>query len=571
MSRRQMKVAVAAAVAVVAMLLAACGPTPTPEIVKEVVTQVVEVEKEVTRIVEGTPVVEQVVVTEVVEKEVPTVVEVETVVTATPAAEAGEPKRGGVLKAGLSADPSSLDPHKTTDTTTRNIFENVYDTLVAFDPHGNIVPSLAERWENPDDTTYVFHLREDVVFHDGSPFTADDVVFSIERIRDPDTGSPWASNFDSVESVTAQDPHTVVFKLKEPFAPFLDNLGLTFIAMMSKEALGEDGDASKTIVGTGPFKFVEFIPGQRLRVERNENYWKPGLPYLDGIDFIPFPDAVAKVAALRTGSADWIEYVPEADVEALQDDPDITILGGLGTNYRGIYFNTARPPFDDVRVRQAIAWALDRQEIVDVALFGVGGTVLEGGPIPPGNWAHIDYQKYHQDYDMAKKLLAEAGYPDGFEAEMLVNTNFSEVREPCLVIQQQVKPIGINFTLKMDEWVSYIKEVEDGNYGITCLGNSGKSDPDTYLYQDFHSKVGNNLYNWANPEFDALVEEGRRTLDQDKRYEIYEKAQNILIEEVPVAFTFASNQYEAMRADVKGYQHWTNTSYLGLATTWLDR
>ena len=123
----------------------------------------------------------------------------------------------------------------------------------------------------------------------------------------------------------------------------------------------------------------------------------------------------------------------------------------------------------------------------------------------------------------------------------------------------------------MDEWVSYIKEVEDLNYGITCLGNSGKSDPDTYLYQEFHSEAGNNTYNWGNAEFDALVEEGRPTLDQDKRYEIYEKAQKLLIDELPVAFTFASNQYEAMREDVKGYEHWTNTSYLGLANTWLDR
>lgn len=480
-------------------------------------------------------------------------------------------KRGGILRAGMSADPSSLDPHKSTDTTTRNIFENVYDTIVAFDKDMNIVPALAERWETPNPRTYVFHLRRGVRFHSGDPFTADDVVFSINRIRDPKTGSPYAPNFEPLERMTVQDTHTVVFRLKEPTAPFLNTLARTFIGIMSRKALGESGDASKTIVGTGPFKFVEFIPGQRLRIVRNGRYWKQGLPYLEGIDFIPFPDPVAQVMALRTGVADWIEYVPEADVERLRSDTNMAVVGGLGTNFRAVYFNTQRPPFDNVKVRQAIAWALDRQEIVDVALFKVGGTVIRSGPLPPGHWASTDYSPYRQDYNRARQLLAEAGFPNGFNAEMLVNSNFAMLRTPAEVVQKQLRPIGVNLTIRLDEWVSFIKSVREGNYSLTIMGTSGLSDPDEYLRLQLHSSSPLNRVFWKNAAFDQLVEQGRTTLDQAGRKRIYDQAQRIVIDEVPMAYLFYSNQYEAMRKYVRGFVHWMNTSYLGFATTWLDK
>lgn len=480
-------------------------------------------------------------------------------------------RQGGTLRAGMSADPSSLDPHRSTDTTTRNIFENVYDTLVAFDSSGNIVPSLAESWEIPNPTTYIFNLRRDVVFHSGDPFTAHDVVFSIERILDPDTASPWASDFAQVSEMVVEDDYRLRIELNQPFAPFLDNLAKTFNAIMSREALGENGDASETIIGTGPFQFVEFIPGQRLVLERNPNYWKEGLPYLDAIHFIPFPDPVAQVTALRTGAVDWIEYVPDGEVEFLQEDPEFTVVGGLGTNFRALYLNMDVPPLDDVRVRQAIAWALDRDEIVDVALFGVGGVPIEGGPVPPGHWAHVSYMPYERNIERARELLTEAGYPEGFEMEMLVNSNFSMLRNPAEVIQAQLREAGINLSIRLEEWTTYIDRVNSGDFNITILGTSGLSDPDSYLYTQLHSTEGRNQVNWQDETFDALVEEGRVTVDQDERRAIYEQAQRHLIDQVPVAYLFHSTQYEAMANYVKGFEHWTNTSYLGFATTWLDQ
>jgi peptide/nickel transport system substrate-binding protein len=481
------------------------------------------------------------------------------------------PREGGVLRAGMSADPSSLDPHRSTDTTTRNIFENVYDTLVAFDADGNIVPSLAERWEIPDPTTYIFHLRSDVVFHSGDPFTADDVVFSIERITAEETASPWAADFAGISALVVEDEHRLRIELDAPFAPFLDNLAKTFNAIMSRNALGADGDASETIVGTGPFRFVEFVPGQRLVLERNPDYWKPGLPYLDGIEFLPFPDPVAQVTALRTGAVDWIEYVPDGEVEFFQSDPNFTVVGGLGTNFRALYRNMERPPLDDARVRQAIAWALDREEIVDVALFGVGGVPILGGPVPPGHWAHVDYMPYEQDFDRARALLAEAGYPDGFQMEMLINSNFAMLRTPAEVVQAQLAQVGIDLTIRLEEWTSYIDSVNRGDFNITVLGTSGLSDPDSYLFTQLHSTQGRNQVSWDDATFDRLVEQGRVTVDQEERRRIYEEAQRHLIDQVPMAYLFHSTQYEAMSNDVRGFVHWTNTSYLGFAATWLDR
>lgn len=480
------------------------------------------------------------------------------------------PRHGGTLRAGMSADPSSLDPHRSTDTTTRNIFENVYDTLVAFDPNGNIVPSLALSWEVPDPTTYVFELRDDVVFHSGHPFTAHDVVFSIERITDPATASPWAADFASVSALVVEDDHRLRIELSEPFAPFLDNLAKTFNAIMSREALG-DGDASQVIVGTGPFRFVEFLPGQRLVLERNAEYWMGELPYLDRVEFLPFPDPVAQVNALRTGAADWIEYVPDGDVEFLQADPQFTVVGGLGTNFRALYLNMDRPPLDDVRVRQAIAWALDRDEIVDIALFGVGGVTIDGGPVPPGHWAHYPEVAYTRDQDRARALLAEAGLPNGFSMEMLINSNFAMLRTPAEVVQAQLAQVGIQLSIRLEEWTSYIDSVNRSDFNITVLGTSGLSDPDSYLFTQLHSTEGRNQVNWVDAEFDGLVEQGRVTVDQDGRKRIYDEAQRRLLDQVPLVYLFHSTQYEAMAADVRGFEHWTNTSYLGLRTTWLDR
>ncbi len=493
------------------------------------------------------------------------------VATAADPSSAPEPKSGGIIKIGAATEPPSLDPHATDDTATRNVFENVYDTLLAWTPDGQLVPNLATDWTITDDTTYTFTLRDDVVFHDGSPLTADDVVFSVERILDPATASPWAGDFGTLESVTALDEHTVQFILAEPFAPFLPNLARTFNAIMSRSALGEGGDANTTVIGTGPYKFVEYVPAQRLVLEKNADYWKPGLPYLDGLEWSYFPDSVSLINALKTGAVDWTGVVPAADVESLRAE-GFGVVGGLATNFRGIFYNTTVPPFDDPRVRKALSIALDRDEIVDLAFFGVGGEPIVGSPLPPDSWAYGTFgQSSGPDIEGAKALLAEAGYPDGFDTVLSVQSNFPFLRAPAEPIQAELAAIGVNVDLQVDEFGTFFDHVLSGDYQMALFGNSGLADPDDYFFTSLDSEGGSNFVRWSDPTFDALVDQGRTTIDQDARKEIYDQLQEYLMEQVPIAYLYYSTQFEGFRPDVKGFEHWTNTSHLGLATTWLDR
>lgn len=488
-----------------------------------------------------------------------------------PEASAGTPTPGGILKVGAATEPGSLDLHRTDDTATRNVFENVYDTLLAWSPDGTLVPSLATEWTVEGDTVYRLTLREDVVFHDGSPFTADDVVFTIERITDPETASPWAGDFAAVESVVAIDPFTVEFTLSEPFAPFLPNLARTFNGIYSATALGPDGDASTTVVGTGPYQFVEYVPAQRLVLQKNGAYWKPGLPYLDGIEWAYFPDAPSLIAALKTGVVDWTGVVPATDVEDLRAS-GFEVVGGLATNFRGLFFNTTAEPFDDPLVRRAVSIALDRQQIVDLAFLGLGGEPIVGSPLPPDSWAYGTFgQQPTADLDGARALLAEAGFPDGFTATLSVQSNFPFLRAPAEPIQAQLAQIGVNLELKVDEFGTFFESVRTGDYQVALFGNSGLADPDDYFYPSLHSAGGSNFVQWADPTFDALVDEGRTTVDQDARRVIYDELQAYLMEQVPIAYVYYSTQYEGFAPYVKGFVHWTNTSHLGLATTWLDR
>jgi peptide/nickel transport system substrate-binding protein len=287
-----------------------------------------------------------------------------------------QPQTGGVLRAGMQTDPVGLDPHTTSATSSRNMLENVYDTLVMFDSEGRIVPGLAESWETSEDgLTWTFTLRDSVTFHNGDPLTAEDAAFSISRIKDPEVASPNAGDFEVVESVTAPDDVTVVFTLSEPYSPLLSKLANSLNVIVSQRAVEENGDLNEAVVGTGPFRFVEYIPQTRMVLEKNPDYWGTDeegnrLPYLDGITFTFYPDPTARTTALVTGNVDWIEYVPAADLPALQANPDLTVVGGLSANFRSLYLNPNRPPLDNVAIRQAIAYAIDEQAIVDLACSG---------------------------------------------------------------------------------------------------------------------------------------------------------------------------------------------------------
>ncbi len=492
------------------------------------------------------------------------------------AAQSPGPRYGGTLRAGMQTDPVGLDPHLSTATATRNMMENVYETLVVVSPDLRILPGLAESWKTSDDgLTWTFTIRREVKFHHGRVMTADDVAYSLNRIRDPKVKSPRLGDFSEVDTISASGPSTVVIKLKKPFSPLLAKLASSLNVVVPKEIVERDGDLNTNPTGTGPFRFIGYTPQQRLVLVRNGNYWDQDetgrrLPYLDRIEFVFLPDAVARATALRTGTVDWIEYVPSSEVQSLRADPNIDVVGGLSANFRGLYINTAVAPFTNVKVRQAMAWAINRKEIVDTALFGVGGIVATGTAIPPGNYYSVSKTPYDKvDLNRAKALLAEAGFPNGFEADLYVTSTYDFLRTPAEIIQAQLGKIGIRLKISAADWSIYLPNVAQKKYVLTILGTSGQVDPDDFLYNNFKTGAGNNFANYSDAQFDRLIEEGRTVASEAHRKQIYEQAQLRLLETVPVVFIYHSTQYEALRKSVRGYEHWLNTSYLGLRRTWI--
>jgi peptide/nickel transport system substrate-binding protein len=482
---------------------------------------------------------------------------------------------GGVLRVGMQTDPVGLDPHTSNATATRNMLENTYDTLVMFNSSLEIVPGLAESWSASDDLLqWTFQIRE-ATWHDGTPVTAGDVKFSIERIKDPATGSPRAGNFAVVESIDTPDDRTVVMTLSQPFTPLLSFLAASLNVIVPQHVVEANGDLQATVIGSGPFRFVEYLPQTRLVLEKFDGYWGMDdagnqLPYLDGVTFTFYPDPTARTTAILTGDVDWIEYVPAVDVPALQADPNVEVTGGLAANYRSLQFNTANAPFDDQRVRQAFAYAIDKQLVVDLALFGTGGVVARGTTIPGGNFYAVDSTPYDvRDVEKAKALLAEAGFPNGFEFDLYTTSTYDFLRDPAEVIQSNLAEIGVTANIVLEDWSIYLPKVLAKDYTATILGSSGQTDPDAFLHTPFFSTSGGNVFNLADEALDALLLAGRQEPDAEKRRAIYLEAQERVLELSPMVFLFHGAQYSANRPNVEGYVHFPNTSYLAFRTTWL--
>jgi peptide/nickel transport system substrate-binding protein len=486
-----------------------------------------------------------------------------------------QPQYGGVLRVGMQTDPVGLDPHLSNATATRNMLENTYDTLVMHDETLAIVPGLAESWEASDDLLqWTFHLRE-ARWHDGQPVTAADVAFSIMRIKDPEVASPRSGNFAVVETVEAIDDRTVVFTLSQPFTPLLSFLAMSLNVIVPQHVVEANGDLQNVTVGSGPFRFVEYLPQTRLVLERFDDYWGVdadgrALPYLDGITFTFYPDPTARTTAIATGDVDWIEYVPAVDVLSLQADPNVEVVGGLAANFRSVQFNTTIPPFDDYRVRQAFAYAIDKQAVVDLALFGTGGVVARGTTVPAGNFYAVESTPYDtRDVEKARALLAEAGLADGFEFDFYITSTYDFLRDPAEIIQSNLADIGVTATIRMEDWSIFLPNYIAGDFVVLVSGSSGQTDPDAFLYTPFHSTSANNFGKFSDARVDELLTAGRQEPDPEVRRELYVEAQERILELSPHVFLFHSAQYSAHRPRVEGFVHFPNTSYLGFRTTWL--
>jgi peptide/nickel transport system substrate-binding protein len=358
---------------------------------------------------------------------------------------------GGTLRAAFQNEWAGLDPHVVSSYSSYQVLNNVLEGLTTYDDDLNLQPHLAESWEQSEDgLTWTFRLREGVMFHNGREMTAEDVKWSFERLIDPATGAGNAGRVGPPETeIEVIDDNTVAITHPEPFGIFPQSLGFDkSTGIVAMESLEDDGTISIPI-GTGPFEIAEVEGTTRLVLEKHDDYWQEEYPYLDEIIIEPIPDDTVRETALLGGEVDWVLSIAPQNFESLQENPDVVVDTAPQLSYDYIGINVTREPFDDVLVRQAIALAIDRQTLCEAGYFGLCEPVQ--GPVGSGSPWNFDYQPYDQDIERARELLAEAGYPDGFEMELLPTTQYGETVRAAQVLQQQLAEIGIEASINAPE------------------------------------------------------------------------------------------------------------------------
>lgn len=481
-----------------------------------------------------------------------------------------EPVPGGTLKIGLQADPAELDPHKTSLTAAWHVIEHVYENLVTTDETLAPIPGLAESWDiSEDGITYTFNLRQGVLFHNGREFVADDVKYSMERLLDPATASPSIDDLSSVETVDVADDYTAVITLKAADSSFLAKLMGSSISMVPKEEVEANGDLMQTMVGTGPFRFVDYVPNTQVTLERFEDYWDSPYPYLDGLELIIVPDNTSRTTALVTGTVDLVEYAPVQDLPIFEQDETIEVVGNENTNIRYMGINVTREPFGMIEVRQAMAMAIDRGPIIDSAVFGYGTPT--NVVFPESYWAGIPSQVAAPDIEGAKALLEEVGLGDGFETTIQSWAQYSFLFNAAIVIQEQLRQIGIEAEVDLQENAVLLENYFGGNFDLSVTGTSAYVDPNDVIQSNFGTDQSANGEGYSNPEIDRLIEEGVAVTDQADRAEIYAEVQSILLEDLPWINLFIAEQYEALKTYVEGYVHIPTGSNRSVRQVWLNQ
>ncbi|MBI2468124.1 MAG: hypothetical protein HYV62_09960 [Candidatus Rokubacteria bacterium] len=487
---------------------------------------------------------------------VPVVVLAALLATLLPGLVPATPKAGGVLKLALLRDPTGWDPHINYGATTYSFQNNIYEGLVRYSLKGALEPALAVRWETPDPTTYVLHLRKNVRFHSGNPFTAEDVKFSLERIVDPNTNATRAREFAVVQAVTVVDPSTVRISLKQPTAPFLDLLASGEAMMADSKWAKAGGDFKKATSGTGPFKLGSFETGVRYALVKNPDYWDPPLPYLDRVELASIGKDEQRVSALKTGTVDMVEYVPWQEIRAIAKDPNVKVYVGYDT-FNVIRMNPKRPPFDNPKVRQAFNHLVDRKEIIDLAWGGIGRP-FGAGLIPDGHWAFPRQLQGTSGYDpaRAKRLLAEAGVNPAATKIVFDSTSLSVHMDSAQIIVTQLQRAGFTgIELKPMDVPTQQRKRVSGEYQLMMDGFSLPwPDPDFYTaYFGTGGASYARAVGFSDPTLDKLLDDGRATLDQARRAQIYAQVEQRITELAPWVFLHWRPQAEATRATIGGY------------------
>ncbi|MDL2318834.1 ABC transporter substrate-binding protein [Eubacteriales bacterium OttesenSCG-928-A19] len=472
---------------------------------------------------------------------------------------------GAVIKFGTDAEPIGFDPHTISAVASLRVINQLYNTLVNLDENLNVIPELAASWEQTDETTYVFHLREDVKFHNGRGMTAEDVKYSFERILDETVGalgnSP--SYVGDIDTMTVVDDYTIEIKLKNVNAPFLANLSNKYCAIVCQEVVEENGDLLRADGGTGPFTLGEWVPDNMVSVVAFDDYFLEDLPKAAGIEFYVMTDESARLAALRTGSIDIVNATADM-LPLVENDANIAVASYQSRNYSALCLNLNPEKFEhfqDVRVRQAISLALNREEIIDMAY---NGEALVSGFVPPlmGRWA-VDVEShplYQQNIEQAKSLMEEAGYADGFDVVLTVGL-LDSLRNLGAVVQQQLAEINIRVEIQNLENAQYVENWSAHDFEMMACQNGGGTDPSRAVA--FFFKTGNsaNIAEYSNERVDELCDLGLATSDEDARLEYYTEAINIILDECPNVVVASPREYFFTGTNVKDFAPTVSTPY----------
>jgi peptide/nickel transport system substrate-binding protein len=468
---------------------------------------------------------------------------------------------GGALTVVRLSDATRLDPHFITDIPSANIvYQKIYETLVVPDQDMNIQPLLATEWEVINETIWKFTLKEGVSFHDGTPFNAEAVKATFDRLLDPDTGSPQREKFAMIDKVKVIDEYTVQFELDYPYAPLLSILASNEGSIISPKAIAEDSDRlTEHPVGTGPFIFEEWKSGQEISLTKNEEYWGKK-PNVDRVVFKVIPEDGTRLAMVETGEAHINDQVPVTEIERIEASSTMGLYRTEGLAVEYIGFNTKKAPLDNVNVRKAISHAIEREAIINGVFNSVG--TLANAAMSPMVFGHSDnVQPYAYDLNEAKKLLKEAGFEEGLTLNLLTSDRRERINM-AEVIQSQLKGIGIDVNIQVMEYGAYIDTIVHSDHDLFIGGwGNATGDGDYNQYNLFHTasqgSPGNHFY-YSNPEVDEIIEEARRITDESKRQELYEKAMQIELED---AVYIPIRNYEHMAAhsqNVSGF--WINAA-----------
>lgn len=482
------------------------------------------------------------------------------------------PVSGGKLVSASTSAPTGLDPHAVALLANFRIARLMYSSVVNLSPTLQVEPGLAESWEQPDELTYIFHLRQNVTFHGGATMDSEDVKYSLERILNEGTAAWMRGSFTAVSSIETPDANTIVLTLSSPFSGFL--AAMYNLLVVPKSVADQPADYLMTNAdGTGPFMLDSWTPDVAVNLVRNPNYWVPDRPFLDEVEIRVIPDENSILASIETGDIGHYVLEDNKAYENLASSGDVQLITipAMGTNVVNI--NHRKAELADIRVRQALSMAMNRDEILQIAGSGVG---VVSGPIPPTHELYSvptsELAFYEQDIEGAKALLAEAGYPDGFALDILYIPTYPLMELSAITLAAQWQAIGIQAEPRSTDigvWLDLRTATFD--YYISTNLDFPTIDPDVYLFDTFHSNSSPAQWDaWSDPDVDALLDQGHLTSDIAARQEIFAQIQKELVERCAAYWTYAQNFVNVLQPNVHGFVAHPSGYPFGYENVWIE-